>query len=115
MASRAALAQSGADASLDSAEIDHAPASSVERIGVRSKVARQPVEVATLADENQRARLIADIARLIREPAVPENMRVAGLTLIGWLARRRPEEAPHAIGVPEALESERRLQAIRAK
>jgi hypothetical protein len=67
------------------------------------------------ADEAERARLIADIARLIREPATPEGTRLAGLTLIGWLARRRPEEAPHAIGVKEARKSERRLQAVRSK
>ena len=67
------------------------------------------------ANEGERARLIADIARLIREPATPEGTRLAGLTLIGWLARRRPEELPHAIGVKEARKSERRLQAVRLK
>lgn len=46
---------------------------------------------------------------------MPEGTRVAGLTLIGWLARRRPEEPPHAIGVEEARMSERRLQAVRTK
>jgi hypothetical protein len=67
------------------------------------------------ADEAERARLIANIACLIREPAMPEATRLAGLTLIGWLARRRPEEPPHAIGVKEARKSERRLQAVRSK
>ena len=57
------------------------------------------------ADETARARLIADIARLIREPTVPEGTRLAGLTLIGWLARRRPQELPHSIGVEEARRS----------
>jgi hypothetical protein len=68
---------------------------------------------AIFADESARARLIAEIARLIREPAVPERTRLAGLTLIGWLARRRPHERPHTIGVEEA----RRFisQAVRAK
>jgi hypothetical protein len=70
---------------------------------------------AEAADENERTRLIADIVRLLREPAMPETTRCAGLTLIGWLARRRPEEAPHAIGLAEALESDRRMQAGRAK
>lgn len=62
-------------------------------------------------DEGERARLIGDITRLIREPAMPETTRTAGLTLIGWLARRMPGEAPHAIGVDEARQSERRLRA----
>jgi len=68
-----------------------------------------------VTDESERTRLIADIARLIREPSMPENARLAGLTLIGWLARRLPGEAPHAIGIEEARESEQRLTAARAK
>jgi hypothetical protein len=74
-----------------------------------------PPGASVLADECARARLISEIARLIREPTVPEGTRVAGLTLIGWLARRRPEEAPHAIGVEEARKSERCMQAARVK
>lgn len=66
-------------------------------------------------DECARARLISDITRLIREPQMPETTRTAGLTLIGWLARRMPGEAPHAIGVAEARESERRLRAAQRK
>src|SRR4029079_2597436 len=52
-----------------------------------------------IPDEGERARLISDITRLIREPHMPETTRCAGLTLIGWLARRMPGEAPHALGV----------------
>jgi hypothetical protein len=66
-------------------------------------------------DEGERARLISDITRLIREPQMPETTRCAGLTLIGWLARRMPGEAPHAIGVAEARESERRIRAAQRK
>ena len=66
-----------------------------------------------MTDETERMRLIADLMRLIHEPAVPEATRTAGLTLIGWLARRRPEETPHAIGIEEARESERRMRAAR--
>ncbi len=66
-------------------------------------------------DEVQRTRLMADIIRLIREPSMPPGTRTAGMTLVGWLARRRPHEAPHAIGVEEARESERRLQTARSK
>ena len=67
------------------------------------------------ADETTRTRLIADLTKLIQEPTKPEGMRIAGLTLIGWLARRRREESPHAIGIEEARESERRLRAGRGK
>jgi hypothetical protein len=66
-----------------------------------------------VADEIERAKLINDITRLIREPLMPEAARTAGLTLIGWLARRMPGELPHALGVPEARASERRLRAAR--
>jgi hypothetical protein len=66
-------------------------------------------------DEVQRTRLMADIIRLLREPSMPPGTRTAGMTLVGWLARRRPDEAPHAIGVEEARESERRMQAARVK
>jgi hypothetical protein len=61
-------------------------------------------------DETERTRLIGDLTRLIREPTMPENTRLAGLTLIGWLARRWPHEAPHALGIEEARESERRIR-----
>jgi hypothetical protein len=53
---------------------------------------------------------MGDIMRLLSDSPMPEATRVAGLTLIGWLARRRVDEAPHAIGIPEARESERRLR-----
>jgi hypothetical protein len=66
-----------------------------------------------VADENERARLINDISRLIREPHMPEGTRAAGLTLIGYLARRMPGEAAHAIGVDEARQSERRMKTAR--
>lgn len=64
-----------------------------------------------VADEIERTRLITDISRLIRGSTVPEGARMAGLTLIGWLARRRDDEAPHALGIDEARESERRIRA----
>jgi hypothetical protein len=63
-----------------------------------------------IPNEGERARLISDITRLIREPQMPETTRTAGLTLIGWLARRMPGETAHAIGVDEARQSERRLR-----
>jgi hypothetical protein len=70
---------------------------------------------ARVDDETERTRLITDITRLIRGSTVPEGARLAGLTLIGWLARRRADEAPHAIGIEEAQESERRIRSARAK
>ncbi len=63
--------------------------------------------------ECERTRLIGEISRLLREPMMPESTRTAGLTLIGWLARRMPGEAPHALGVEEALKSEQRLKTAR--
>jgi hypothetical protein len=66
-----------------------------------------------VADENERARLINDISRLIREPQMPEGTRAAGLTLIGYLARRMPGEAAHTLGVDEARQSERRIKSAR--
>jgi len=60
-----------------------------------------------IADEGARTRLIGDISCLLREPAIPDSARSAGLELIGWLARRMPGEAAHALGVPEALQAQR--------
>jgi hypothetical protein len=68
-----------------------------------------------VADESMRTRLIGDIVQLLRDTSTPETARVAGLTFVGWLARRRLEEVPHAAGVDEARESERRIRAGRAK
>lgn len=68
-----------------------------------------------VSDEAARTRLMVEITRLIHEPETPEPTRSAGLTLIGWLARRKSHETPHAIGIVEARESERRLKATRSK
>jgi hypothetical protein len=80
-----------------------------------SRAAAEPRAVQDPPDEGDRARLIGDITRLLREPQMPETTRTAGLTLIGWLARRMPGEAAHAIGVAEARQSERRLRAAERK
>ena len=45
--------------------------------------------------EQERTRLIGDIATLLRDDGVPADARAAGLTLIGWLARRMPGEKPY--------------------
>jgi hypothetical protein len=68
-----------------------------------------------LPDEGERARMISDITRLIREPHMPESTRCAGLTLIGWLARRMPGESAHALGVSEARQSERRIRSAQQR
>jgi hypothetical protein len=75
----------------------------------------QPIGGAVVADETERTRMITDIMRLLREDCLPEATRHAGLTLVGWLARRRLDEQPHGLGIEEARESERRILAARAK
>jgi hypothetical protein len=42
--------------------------------------------------EEERTRLIGEIARVLRDGPVPDEARCAALTLIGWLARRMPGE-----------------------
>jgi len=50
--------------------------------------------------QEARTRLISELCALIHDRSCPE-IREAGLTLIGFLARRLPEEPPHALGVPK--------------
>ncbi len=65
----------------------------------------------SVADECARARMIEDISNLLRESKVPDDTRIAGLALIGWLARRMPGEVPHKLGVEEARrQSEKRIR-----
>ncbi len=72
-----------------------------------------------IPNECERTRLIGEISKLLREPLMPESTRTAGLTLIGWLARRMPGETAHALGVAEArvragaCETERRGRKAR--
>jgi hypothetical protein len=56
-------------------------------------------------------RLIADLSKLLHDPCVPESAKTAGLTLIGWLARRQPGEAAHGYGVDEATVHRARRRA----
>jgi hypothetical protein len=55
----------------------------------------------TMAAEEDRTRLIGEIANLLRDASMPAEARAAGLTLIGWLARRMPGEAASRDGVDE--------------
>ena len=60
--------------------------------------------VPVMASEEDRTRLIGEIARILREePPVPDDARAGALAFIGWLARRMPGEIAHAAGVPEML------------
>ncbi len=54
-----------------------------------------------MACEDERTRLISQIASLLRESSLPQETREAGLTLIGWLARRMPGEPVSIVGVEE--------------
>ena len=62
----------------------------------------------TVAEERQRVKLIGDLSKLLHDPCVPESAKSAGLTLIGWLARRQPGEEAHAYGVESVQRSRSR-------
>lgn len=49
--------------------------------------------------ECDRTRLIAELASLLSDCELPDDARCAGLTLIGFLARRMPGEASSTVGV----------------
>lgn len=53
--------------------------------------------------EEERTRLIGEIARVLREDPVSEEVRCAALTFIGWLARRMPGEPVSLAGVREMV------------
>ena len=57
--------------------------------------------------EEERTRLIGEIARVLREDPVSEEVRCAALTFIGWLARRMPGEPVSLAGVREMVQGER--------
>jgi hypothetical protein len=68
--------------------------------------------------ESNRTRLIGQIAAMLQEPTVPAETRAAGLTLIGWLARRMPEDcSPGVLGAPRTrprvLQAEPELRRAR--
>jgi predicted RNA polymerase sigma factor len=50
------------------------------------------MEHGRMTAEEERTRLIGDIAKVLRDDAMPDDARAAALTLIGWLARRMPGE-----------------------
>jgi hypothetical protein len=68
--------------------------------------------------EEERTRLIGEIANLLRSQTVPDEARAAGLTLIGYLARRMPGEGPHSSCVKQMIDracSEARPHAPRSR
>jgi hypothetical protein len=68
--------------------------------------------------EEERARLIGEIAALLKSHSVPDDARAAGLTLIGYLARRMPGEPPHSACVQAMLargSGERRSRARKTR
>lgn len=64
-----------------------------------------------MRSECDRTRLIADLACLLRECDIPADARAAGITLIGWLARRMPGEDASDAGVAEVTAQARALAA----
>jgi hypothetical protein len=65
--------------------------------------------------ECDRTRLIAELASLLRECELPNEARSAGLTLIGFLARQMPGEAPSDAGVEEVTACKMRMMAVSAE
>ena len=63
-----------------------------------------------MRSECDRTRLIAELACFLRECDLPQEARAAGLTLIGFLARRMPGEGPSTVGVAEVTERARASQ-----
>ena len=64
--------------------------------------ATPPQRQCEISDQEHRVRLIRDLSKLMHDPCVPDSAKAAGLTLIGWLARRQPGEDAHGYGVAEA-------------
>ena len=69
----------------------------------------------TMAAEEDRTRLIGEIANLLSDASVPEDARSAALILIGWLARRMPGEVACTHGVQEMIRRAHALQTTRSR
>jgi hypothetical protein len=68
----------------------------------------------TMAAEEDRTRLIGEIANLLSDASVPEDARSAALILIGWLARRMPGEIACTHGVQEMIRRAHALENSRS-
>ena len=69
----------------------------------------------TMAAEDDRTRLIGEIATLLKDASVPEDARAAALILIGWLARRMPGEVACRHGVEEMIRRAGAMRGARAR
>ncbi len=65
-----------------------------------------------MRSECDRTRRIADLSCLLRECDLPSDARSAGLTLIGFLARRMPGEAASDAGVAEVTAQARAFAGL---
>ena len=59
--------------------------------------------------EEERTRLIGEIACVLRDGPVPDDARVAALTFIGWLARRMPGESVSSCDIDRCQSTLRRV------
>jgi hypothetical protein len=62
--------------------------------------------------ESNRTELIGQIASMLQEPTVPAETRAAGLTLIGWLARRMPHDCCAAVRGLQPTSTRRRAARL---
>ncbi len=85
----------------------HRPNASLQVLSTMEQAAdsqRRPCHGSPDLDEaaHDRSHFIGRLACLMTEPGCPTEAREAAMTLIGWLARRMPGEAPHAVGATRA-------------
>jgi hypothetical protein len=65
-----------------------------------------------MRSECDRTRLIAELSGLLSDCELPEDARRAGLTLIGFLARRMPGECASTVGVSEVRRQAQRCAML---
>jgi hypothetical protein len=95
-----AIASEGPGDEKKSGKMRARPSLTIERQAIPAGV----VGTAHVPDEIDRVRLIAELTRILRDPSVPDATRRAGLTLVGWLARRMPGEPAHTLGCEQEPE-----------
>ena len=72
--------------------LDPAVRSGVQVLALVWGVVSMQSSLTTMLNESHRTRLIGEIVSMLRQNSVPPETRAAGLTLIGWLARRMPND-----------------------
>jgi hypothetical protein len=65
-----------------------------------------------MLSESNRTELIGQIVAMLQEPTVPAETRAAGLTLIGWLARRMPQDCCAAVHGLRPAQTRRRAARL---